>query len=164
MLEHTKIKTASEMRDIIDQTRKTGGTAVFTNGCFDVLHPGHVQYLEKSRTLGDYLIVGLNSDASIKQIKGPSRPIVEEDARAYMLASLSCVDYVVLFEEDTPTNLLAALCPNILVKGADWEGKTLPGSESVDRVEFMTFLDGWSSTDVIGRIRSSLQDELQQKA
>lgn len=162
MLEHTKIKTASEMRDIIDQTRKTGGTAVFTNGCFDVLHPGHVQYLEKSRILGDYLIVGLNSDASIKQIKGPSRPIVEEDARAFMLASLSCVDYVVLFEEDTPTNLLAALRPNILVKGADWEGQKLPGSESVDRVEFMTFLDGWSSTDVIGRIRSSLRDELQQ--
>jgi len=162
MLEHIKIKTVDEMQAIIDQTRTSGGIAVFTNGCFDVLHPGHVQYLEKSRTLGDYLIVGLNSDASIKQIKGPSRPILEEEARAYMLASLACVDYVVLFEEDTPTNLLAALRPNILVKGADWEGRQLPGSESVDRVEFMTFLDGWSSTDVIGRIRNSLKDELRQ--
>lgn len=160
MLTHDKVKTVEELREIIDNIRSTGGTSVFTNGCFDVLHPGHVQYLEKSRKLGDVLIIGLNSDSSIRAIKGPTRPIIEEDSRAYMLASLSCVDYVVLFEEDTPTNLLAALKPNILIKGADWEGKKLPGSESVDRVEFMAFLDGWSSTDVISRIRSSLKDEL----
>lgn len=161
MLTHEKTKTAAEVRAILEDTRRDGGTSVFTNGCFDVLHPGHVQYLEKSRELGDLLVIGLNSDSSIKSIKGPKRPILEEDARAFMLASLSCVDYVVLFEEDTPTRLLSELKPNILVKGADWEGKKLPGSESVDRVEFMTFLDGWSSTDVIDRIRDSLLEELQ---
>lgn len=161
MLTHTKVKSVEEVRSILEETRRTGGTSVFTNGCFDVLHPGHVQYLEKSRKLGDFLVIGLNSDSSIKRIKGPKRPILEEDSRAFMLASLSCVDYVVLFGEDTPTELLAALKPNILVKGADWEGKTLPGSESVDRVEFMAFLDGWSSTDVIDRIRGALLDELQ---
>ena len=161
MLKHEKIKSAEEVRSILDKIRSNGGTSVFTNGCFDVLHPGHVQYLEKARMLGDVLIVGLNSDASIRSIKGPTRPIIEEDSRAYMLASLSCVDYVVLFEEDTPTRLLAELKPNILIKGADWEGKTLPGSESVDRVEFMSFLEGWSSTDVIDRIRDALLEELQ---
>lgn len=159
MLTHEKIKTVKELGAILSAVRAEGGTSVFTNGCFDVLHPGHVQYLEKARMLGDVLIIGLNSDVSIRSIKGPTRPIIEEDSRAYMLASLSCVDYVVLFEEDTPTDLLAALKPGILVKGADWEGKTLPGSESVDRVEFMSFLEGWSSTDVIGRIKSALQEE-----
>lgn len=159
MLTHEKIRTAGQVRSMLQELHAAGKTSVFTNGCFDVLHPGHVQYLEKSRRLGDILIVGLNSDSSIKQLKGPSRPILEEDARAYMLASLACVDYIVLFSEDTPTRLLAELRPNILVKGADWEGKQLPGSESVDRVEFMEFLEGWSSTDVIGRIRRALESE-----
>lgn len=159
MLEHEKVKSVDEVRTILKEIWKAGGTSVFTNGCFDVLHPGHVQYLEKSRMLGDVLVVGLNNDSSIRQIKGSTRPIIDEKSRAYMLASLSCVDYVVLFGEDTPTRLLAELRPNILIKGADWEGKKLPGSESVDRVEFMAFLEGWSSSDVIARIRATLEEE-----
>ena len=154
-----KIKSREEAAELLKGYRADGKCVVFTNGCFDVLHPGHVQYLQASRKLGDILVVGLNSDDSIKRLKGPSRPICEESARAYMLASMACVDMVVVFDEDTPVELMGALTPDILVKGADWEGKELPGSELVGRVEFMPFLEGWSSTDVIGRIKKALQSE-----
>jgi D-beta-D-heptose 7-phosphate kinase/D-beta-D-heptose 1-phosphate adenosyltransferase len=108
MLTHEKLKTPGEVQEILAAVREKGGISVFTSGCFDVLHPGHVQYLEASRNLGDLLILGLNSDASIRRIKGDARPIIPEDARAFMLASLSCVDYIVLFEEDTPTRLIGS--------------------------------------------------------
>ncbi len=155
-----KIKSREEAAELLEAFRSAGKCVVFTNGCFDVLHPGHVQYLQASRKLGDILVVGLNSDDSIKRLKGSERPICEESARAYMLASMACVDLVVVFDEDTPVELMGALRPDILVKGADWEGKELPGSELVGRVEFMTFLEGWSSTDVISRIKKALKSEL----
>ena len=155
-----KIKSREEAAELLEALRSAGKCVVFTNGCFDVLHPGHVQYLQASRKLGDILVVGLNSDDSIKRLKGSERPICEESARAYMLASMACVDLVVVFDEDTPVELMGALRPDILVKGADWEGKDLPGSELVGRVEFMTFLEGWSSTDVINRIKKALKSEL----
>ncbi|MFC7336830.1 D-glycero-beta-D-manno-heptose 1-phosphate adenylyltransferase [Haloferula chungangensis] len=155
-----KIKSREEAAELLEEFRKDNKCVVFTNGCFDVLHPGHVQYLQASRKLGDILVVGLNSDDSIKRLKGSERPICEESARAYMLASMACVDMVVVFDEDTPVELMGALRPDILVKGADWEGKELPGSDLVGRVEFMKFLEGWSSTDVIGRIKKALQSEL----
>ena len=156
-----KIKSREEAAEVLREFRGEGKCAVFTNGCFDVLHPGHVQYLQEARKLGDMLVVGLNSDDSIKRLKGSSRPICEESARAYLLASMACVDLVVIFDEDTPVELMGALRPDILVKGADWEGKELPGSELVGRVEFMPFLEGWSSTDVIGRIKKALKSELE---
>ena len=159
-LSHKKVLSAEQGRVVLAEIRAGGGTSVFTNGCFDILHPGHIQYLEQAHKLGDILIVGLNSDDSVKRIKGLERPISAQDARAYMLAALSCVDYVILFDEDTPTRLIEYLKPNILVKGADWEGKQLPGSDAVDRVEFMPFLTGWSTTDIIGRIRAVLEIEL----
>ena len=154
-----KIKSREQAGELVKGYGGDGKCVVFTNGCFDVLHPGHVQYLQAARKLGDMLVLGLNSDDSIKRLKGPSRPICEESARAYMLASMACVDMVVVFDEDTPVELMGALTPDILVKGADWEGKELPGSELVGRVEFMPFLEGWSSTDVIGRIKKALQSE-----
>lgn len=155
-----KIRSRGEAAELLAARRADGSSVVFTNGCFDVLHPGHVQYLQAARKLGDMLVVGLNSDVSIKRLKGTERPICEESARAYMLASMACVDLVVVFEEDTPVELMGALRPDILVKGADWEGKELPGSDLVGRVEFMPFLEGWSSTDVIGRIKKALKSEL----
>jgi D-beta-D-heptose 7-phosphate kinase/D-beta-D-heptose 1-phosphate adenosyltransferase len=155
-----KIKSREEAAELLREFRSDGQCVVFTNGCFDVLHPGHVRYLQEARNLGDMLVLGLNSDDSIKRLKGPDRPICEESARAYLLASMVCVDLVVIFDEDTPVELMGALRPDILVKGADWEGKKLPGSELVGRVEFMPFLEGWSSTDVIGRIKKALKNEL----
>jgi rfaE bifunctional protein nucleotidyltransferase chain/domain len=158
-LKHEKVVSTEQGKLLLQKIRDDGGISVFTNGCFDILHPGHIQYLEKARRLGDVLVIGLNSDSSIRSIKGPERPISEQNARAYMLASLACVDYIVLFDEDTPTRLIEELRPNILVKGADWEGKKLPGSDAVDRVEYMTFLPGWSTTDIITRIQTALKKE-----
>lgn len=152
-----KLKPWEEAASMIGAWKDDGMTVVFTNGCFDVLHAGHVDYLEASRKLGDKLVLGLNSDASVQRLKGASRPICEEAARTRLLCALECIDLVVVFDQDTPTELIAALRPNILVKGADWEGKQLPGSELVDRVEFMPFLEGWSTTNVVGRIRELIE-------
>jgi rfaE bifunctional protein nucleotidyltransferase chain/domain len=107
---------------------------VFTNGCFDLLHAGHVSYLESARHLGDYLVVGLNSDKSVREIKGPERPINTEAMRAHVLAGLAAVDYVVIFNDPTPLNLIQIIVPNILVKGADWEEKDIVGAETVKNV------------------------------
>ncbi len=152
-----KLKSWEEAAATLSTWKAEGRTVVFTNGCFDVLHAGHVDYLEASRQLGDKLVLGLNSDASVQRLKGESRPICDEAARARLLCALECIDLVAVFDQDTPTDLIAALRPNILVKGADWEGKQLPGSELVDKVEFMPFLEGWSTTNVVGRIRELIE-------
>jgi rfaE bifunctional protein nucleotidyltransferase chain/domain len=107
---------------------------VFTNGCFDLLHAGHVSYLESARHLGDYLVVGLNSDKSVRELKGPERPINTEAMRAHALAGLAAVDYVVIFNDPTPLNLIQTIVPNVLVKGADWEEKDIVGAETVKKV------------------------------
>jgi len=130
----------------------------FTNGCFDLIHPGHVQYLEDARALGDFLVVGLNSDASVARIKGPARPLQDQWARARVLLGLRSVDAVVLFDEDTPFNLIAALQPDVLVKGGDYTPEGVVGRDLVEarggRLELIPFLAGHSTTAIADRIRA----------
>src|ERR687891_1274811 len=116
-----------EAADYAASLRAAGKTVVFTNGVFDIVHPGHVRYLQRSRNLGDALIIGLNADASVRRNKGPNRPITPEQERAEMLAALACVDAVVIFDEDTPAAIIAAVQPDILVKGADWPADQIVG-------------------------------------
>ena len=139
--------------------RRAGKRIVFTNGCFDLLHPGHIAYLQQARTLGDVLVVGLNDDASIRRLKGEKRPVNPLEARAVMLAALKPVDMVVPFSEDTPLELIRALKPDVLVKGGDYTPETIVGAEDVratgGEVVVIPFLDGHSSTGLIRRIRES---------
>lgn len=139
--------------------RATGGRVVFTNGVFDLLHPGHIRYLSDARALGDALIVGVNSDRSVRANKGPARPITPEGERAELLASLRCVDAVTVFDEDTPHALIAAVEPDILVKGADWGADTIVGRDIVEArggsVVRVPLADGFSSTRLIDRVRGA---------
>jgi D-beta-D-heptose 7-phosphate kinase/D-beta-D-heptose 1-phosphate adenosyltransferase len=150
------IKTKDEMIKIVSNLKSKGKKIVFTNGCFDILHRGHVSYLDKAKSLGDVLILGLNSDASVKRLKGNDRPINSEEDRAFVLAALEAVDFVVIFDEDTPYELISALKPNILVKGADYEGKEVVGSDLVDEVKLIEFVNGRSTTRTIERIKGNL--------
>lgn len=129
---------------------------VFTNGCFDILHPGHVDYLYRARSLGDYLVVGLNSDASVRRLKGPSRPVNDAQSRAMVLAGLECVDCVTIFEEDTPLELIVCVEPHVLVKGGDWAVDSIVGREFVEQrgglVMSIPLLPGYSTTSIIDRI------------
>ncbi len=143
------------MRRERERLRADGQRVVFTNGCFDILHGGHVQYLTAARGQGDVLIVGVNSDASVRRNKGPRRPIVPEDERAALLLALRCVDYVVVFDEDTPERLIETLLPDVLVKGRDWAHNVV-GREVVEaaggRVELADIVAGRSTTNIIERI------------
>jgi len=150
------IKSRDEMIKIISNLKSKGKRIVFTNGCFDILHRGHVSYLDKAKSLGDVLILGLNSDASVRRLKGEDRPINNEDDRAFVLAALEAVDFVVIFDEDTPYELISALKPNILVKGADYEGKEVVGSDLVDEVKLIEFVNGKSTTKTIEKIKGNL--------
>jgi len=138
--------------------RAAGARIVFTNGCFDLLHPGHVRYLAAARALGDVLVVGLNGDASVRRLKGPGRPILRAEERVEVVAGLSAVDHLVLFEEDTPRELIAALAPDVLVKGADWPSEEIAGRDLVlargGRVERIPLVPGVSTSEIIRRIRS----------
>ncbi len=141
-------------------TRKRNGErVVFTNGCFDLLHPGHVRLLEESRSLGDALVVAINSDASVRQLKGPGRPVTPEAERAEVLAALAAVDYVVIFDEPTPRELIARLLPDVLAKGSDWGPGEIVGREEVEaaggRVVSTPLEGGYSTTTLIERIRES---------
>ena len=147
-----KLVDVNTLQERLRQVKAQGGKVVFTNGCFDVLHAGHVTYLQKARQLGDLLVVGLNTDVSVKRLKGPSRPINNEWARAVVLASLSCVDYVVLFEEDTPYDLIKAVRPDILVKGSDYKVEDVVGREFASEVRLIDFVEGYSSTKIIKAI------------
>jgi rfaE bifunctional protein nucleotidyltransferase chain/domain len=135
-----------------------GGLLVFTNGVFDLLHPGHVRYLEAARRLGDALIVGINSDRSVRAIKGPTRPLNPEHERAEVLLSLSSVDAVVVFDEDTPHSLITTIQPDILVKGSDWGANDIVGRDVVEarggRVVRIDLAEGYSTTELIRRVRS----------
>jgi len=132
------------------------GKLVFTNGCFDIIHPGHVDYLERARSMGDCLVVGLNSDASVRRLKGALRPVNDQMARARVLAALACVDFVMIFEEDTPLELIRAVCPDVLVKGGDWSVDRIVGREVVEEkggtVCSIPLLEGYSTTGTINRI------------
>ncbi|HEC1781240.1 TPA: D-glycero-beta-D-manno-heptose-7-phosphate kinase [Campylobacter lari] len=142
-----KIKSKEELVKLLQDQK-----VVFTNGCFDIMHYGHIKYLEKAKKLGDILVVGLNSDESVKRLKGNSRPINLEFQRACMLASMYFVDYVVIFDEDTPYELIEFLKPDVLVKGADYKDKEVVGSNLVKKVELIDFEDGFSTTNIINRI------------
>jgi D-beta-D-heptose 7-phosphate kinase/D-beta-D-heptose 1-phosphate adenosyltransferase len=128
---------------------------VFTNGCYDLLHAGHVQTLQFARSKGDLLVVGLNSDRSVRRLKGPGRPILPQADRSRVLAALEAVDYVVLFDEDTPAALVKALRPDVLVKGEDYKGKEVVGSAHAGRVELAPLVKGLSTSDIVRRIRSN---------
>jgi D-beta-D-heptose 7-phosphate kinase/D-beta-D-heptose 1-phosphate adenosyltransferase len=140
-------------------TRQAGGTVVFTNGVYDLLHPGHVRYLRQARALGDLLIVGVNSDESVRRNKGPRRPINPDHERAEVLAGLSSVDAVVIFGEDTPAEIIRAVQPDILVKGADWPADQIVGRDTVEarggRVERIPVEPGHSTTAIVERIRQA---------
>jgi D-beta-D-heptose 7-phosphate kinase/D-beta-D-heptose 1-phosphate adenosyltransferase len=152
-IEH-HIKSFDNIRSQVERLKKLGKKIVFTNGCFDILHRGHVSYLDTAKSFGDVLILGLNSDASVKRLKGESRPINQEEDRAFVLAGLQSVDFVTIFDEDTPYNLIKMIEPDILVKGGDYEGKEVVGSDIATEVKLVQFVDGRSTTKTINRIQS----------
>ena len=155
----SKILSFSALEFQLKKWRNSNEKIVFTNGCFDLLHFGHVDYLAKARDLGDRLVVGLNSDASIKRIKGPSRPIKDEQSRAALLAGMAYVDAVVLFDEGTPLNLISMVMPDLLVKGGDYTIKDIVGHEIVlnnkGKVCTIDFVDGYSSSALIEKVKTS---------
>lgn len=158
-----KIHGRERLAQIVAAAQSRGKTVVFTNGCFDLLHIGHVKYLQQARRLGDYLVLGLNSDASIRRLKGEKRPLIGETERAHILAALDCIDYVVIFDEDTPLELIKALRPQILVKGGDYTPETVVGRTEVEswggRVELISFVDGHSTSNMIDKILEQYRDE-----
>lgn len=149
------IKTFDEIKNLTTDLKNRGKKIVFTNGCFDLLHAGHVRYLEVAKSFGDILILGLNSDRSVTALKGESRPINTQKDRAYILAALEAVDYVVIFDEDTPYNLIKVVKPHILVKGGDYEGKEVVGQDIAHELKLVQFVDGKSTTQTIEKIQKS---------
>jgi len=152
----TKIKTPETLKAAITQWRAAGAKIVFTNGCFDLLHYGHLHYLAQARDLGDRLVVGLNSAASVRRLKGPHRPINDELTRTHLLAALQVIDAVIVFEEDTPLELIRLTEPDILVKGGDWKPEQIVGSELVlargGQVLSLPFVSGYSTTNIEQKI------------
>ena len=151
-----KIKEREELLRIIKDLKRKGKRIVFTNGCFDLLHIGHIRYLEEAKTLGDVLIIGVNSDSSVRKLKGPDRPILPEEERAEILSSLECVDYITTFDELDPINLITSLQPDVLVKGGDWTKEQTVGRNVVERtggeVVILPFVQGASTTNLIETI------------
>ena len=147
------IKTQDEISTLINELKHKGKKIVFTNGCFDLLHAGHVRYLETAKGFGDILILGLNSDESVRKLKGVGRPINNEIDRAYILAALEAVDFVVIFEEDTPYNLISSIKPDILVKGGDYKNKDIVGQNIVNELQLVEFVEGKSTTQTISKIQ-----------
>jgi len=156
-----KIMTGAQLVPILEQARTQKKRIVFTNGCFDLMHIGHTRYLQAARALGDLLVVGVNSDASVRHLnKGVDRPIVPEAQRAEVLAALGCVDYVVIFSEPDPGELIASLQPDVLVKGGDWAINQIVGRETVEArgglVTTIPLVPGMSTTSLLQRIRSAM--------
>lgn len=153
----TKLLTIDSLETKREQMRGEGKRVVFTNGCFDLLHPGHVRYLTEARALGDALIVGLNSDRSVRVLKGEGRPIMDANERAEVIGALEAVDRIVVFDEDTPRELIARLLPDVLVKGGDWPIDQIIGREEVEaaggQVVSLRYLEGSSTSDLIDRIK-----------
>lgn len=154
-----KIKTLPGLLRILKKVRSKKKKIVFTNGCFDILHPGHVDYLAKAKSLGEVLVLGLNSDLSVKKLKGKGRPVVTEKNRARVLSALEAVDFVVIFDELTPFELIKKIRPDVLVKGGDWKIRDIIGGDFVrsygGRVKSITYIKGFSTKDLIGKIKSS---------
>jgi len=157
---HSKIIPVDELAPLLAEDRRQRRAIVFTNGCFDLMHIGHTRYLQAARSLGDLLVVGVNSDESVRALKkGPERPIVPEAQRAEVVAALACVDYVVIFREPDPGSLIASLQPDVLVKGGDWPLDRIVGRDTVEvrggRVQTIPLVPGISTTTLIQRIRST---------
>ena len=154
---HPAVLTLDELIVRFGPGKRNGKRVVFTNGCFDLLHPGHIHILEQARRQGDVLVVGLNSDDSVRrQMKGPGRPVIPAEERAEILASLECVDAVVIFEEATPQRVIAALLPNVLVKGGDWSADQIVGREEVEavggKVVRVEVMPGYSTSEILNKI------------
>lgn len=152
----SKITPRNELKTTVDRLKREGKKVVFTNGCFDILHAGHTRYLREARKLGDALILALNSDSSVRSIKGPMRPIVPESERAEVVGALDSVDYVTVFDELTPLELIEFLRPDVIVKGGDWSEKDIVGAETVrkwgGRVAIMPEIEGASTTNIIDKV------------
>lgn len=155
----SKVQDWKTIQKTIQNWKNSTHTVVFTNGCFDILHYGHIHYLAEAKALGDRLVIGLNSAASVKRLKGEHRPINDENTRQYILAALECVDAVVVFEEDTPFELIKLIEPDILVKGGDWEPEQIIGSDIVlakgGQVKSLKFIEGYSTTSIEEKIKKS---------
>ena len=148
----------------LEKHRAAGRKVVFTNGCFDILHPGHILYMEQARNCGDLLVVGLNTDDSVRRLKGPARPLNPQEDRAIQLAGLASVDYVTYFDEDTPIDLIKAVKPDVLVKGGDWTIENIVGADFVmacgGQVHSLPFHQGYSTTSLIEKIRALKAEDL----
>jgi rfaE bifunctional protein nucleotidyltransferase chain/domain len=160
---HPAVLPLNEMIVRFAKQKRNGKRVVFTNGCFDLLHPGHIHSLEAARNLGEFLIVGINSDESVRTLKGQGRPLIPEQERAEILASLECVDGVVIFDDPTPQKTIAGLLPDILVKGSDWPANRIVGREEVEaaggKVVLIDNLPGYSTTDIVNKIRGETQKD-----
>jgi D-beta-D-heptose 7-phosphate kinase/D-beta-D-heptose 1-phosphate adenosyltransferase len=154
-----KLKSLEEIKAIVVDARTNGKKVAFTNGCFDLLHRGHVHVLRAARACADLLIVGINSDHSVKQIKGPKRPVLPESDRCELLGAMEMVDFVILFNEPDPYNLISAIRPDVLVKGGDWKTEKIIGADMVEeaggRVVVVPYIKGFSTTEIIERIKNS---------
>lgn len=160
----SKILSLHQLQQTREELRAAGQTVVFTNGCFDLLHPGHVRYLQQARQLGDALIVALNSDRAVRELKGATRPILKEEERAEVMAALECVDYVVIFDDVSPREIIATLLPDILVKGGDWGVDQIIGADEVTavggEVKSLNFVPGVSTSEIIERIQRNLNQPI----
>jgi len=157
-MRYEKIKSLPELKKITKRLKARNKRIVFTNGCFELLHAGHVSYLQKAKAMGDMLVVGLNSDSSARKIKGSSRPVIKENDRAKVLSGLCCVDLITIFSSATPYDLIKAVRPDVLVKGGDWKVKDIVGAEFVTsykgKVKSLPYLKGYSTTDIIKKIHT----------
>lgn len=155
----SRVLTLEEAILQFGREKRNGKRVVFTNGCFDLLHPGHIQTFEQARALGDILVVGVNGDASVRALKGPGRPILPERERAEILAALESVDAVIIFQEETPREVISRLLPDVLVKGGDWPADQIIGREEVEaaggRVVLAPVIPGYSTTDILRKIREA---------
>lgn len=147
-----KVVDIAEIRDVIARHKREGKKVVFTNGCFDIIHVGHVRYLTEAKKLGDILVIGLNSDSSVSRLK-PGRPLNSQKERAEVLAALYMVDYVIIFDEDTPYELIKSVKPDVLVKGSDWDIKNIVGADIVKEVRAISFVEGVSTTGLLKKIQ-----------
>ena len=156
---NSKIFSLDDLKNQVNAWKQAGEEVVFTNGCFDIIHKGHIEVLAQTADLGDRLLIGLNSDSSIQKLKGEDRPIIDEQARDILLSALSFVDAVILFPEETPINLISTLLPDVLAKGGDYEIETIVGHEIIQnnggKVKLVPFVDGFSSTTIIEKIKNS---------
>jgi D-beta-D-heptose 7-phosphate kinase/D-beta-D-heptose 1-phosphate adenosyltransferase len=154
-----KIRSLEETKKELDRLRENGAKVVFTNGCFDILHPGHARYLSQARSLGDVLVVAVNSDRSVRAIKGDKRPVMPEAARTELVAALAFVDGVLIFDEDTPLKVIEHLVPDVLVKGGDWKEEDIVGADVVKKaggkVTTIPFEEGYSTTSLIDKIQGT---------